>query len=568
MADRTSAGAVLGVSPAPGATGAGVGESLSVPRLRPLIHGRRKGGTGTILVDLNPATGETIAHVIGAGPEDFEAAVESAASAASLWRRAPFEERASKMNALADLILDHAETLATLIETEQGKPAHEALTLEILPALDHLRFLARHAEAFFRGEGIEPRHPLFSHKHAHYLFDPLGVVAIVTPYTLPFAIPVVQVGAAVAMGNAAILKPSEHTPLIGLRVGELFLEAGFPAGLVNVVPSTGDEALHLAAHPQVDKVFLTGTLAAGQHIMATAGCAPRPVVLALNGKHPSIVAADADIARAARGILWGACANAGQNCGAVERVYVEDACASKFINALIEEAGKLQGIGPLISAGRREEVHLQVGEAVEDGARVLCGGRIPEGRGYFYPPTVLLGPPPGSRILREETLGPVIPVVVVENLERALLMANESDYALTASGWTASEETANRMMVGLQAGVVTINDVLYSFGEPAATWAGFRKSGIGYNHGIAGLREMCRQRFVSFDPKPAEAPLFSYPYDARAGEVVRNAMNMLHKPRRLQRFAAFTRMIFNTRFRARVPLRKFFVGYRQRKRED
>ena len=189
------------------------------------------------------------------------------------------------------------------------------------------------------------------------------------------------------------------------------------------------------------------------------------------------------------------------------------------------------------------------------GARLLRGGVKIEGPGYYYPPTVLLDPPNNCALMREEVLGPVIPIIVVESLERAIMLANDSDHALSSSGWTESKETAERLMVGLQAGVVTINDVLYSFGEPAATWSGLKMSGIGQNHGTPGLREMSRQRFVSFDGTALEAPLAAYPYDETSNRILTTAIEHLHGRSRWGRLRALVRLLRIKRFRDRVPAR-------------
>jgi len=519
---------------------------------------------GKLLTDVDPSTGEAFMRISHTGPEEVDKAAETAAFTSALWRGTSFEERGARLRRLAKLIRSQADDIAEMIAREQGKPRLEALTLEVLPALDHLKFIIGHAERYHAGLSVEPRHPFYTHKRAHYLYDAIGVVALITPSPLPFAVPLVQVTAALAMGNAVVLKPSELTPLSGLRIGELCSQAGFPPGLVNVAAGHPEEAMRLAAHPKIDKVFVTGTLDAGQHIMAMAGCAPRPVVLCLGGKHSSVVAGDADVNRAARGVVWGALANCGQNCGAVERVYVEESIASRFIERLLQEVDGLRignaledgvDIGPLISAERRSEVHRKVTEAVADGARLLRGGEMPEGSGFFYPPTVLLGPPEDCRLMREETLGPVIPIVVVESVERAILLANDNDYALSASGWTKSDETAERLMIGLQAGVVTINDLLYSFGEPAATWSGYRKSGMGQNHGTPGLREMSRQRFVSHDPAVTENSAFAYPYDGEAAEILKTSIDYLHGGGVMERMRALFRLVRMKRFRNRVPVR-------------
>jgi len=378
----------------------------------------------------------------------------------------------------------------------------------------------------------------------------------------------VQIAAAAAMGNAVLLKPSERTPLCGLRVGELFLEAGFPQGLAEILPTTRADALYVVAHPEVQKVFVTGTPETGQRIMATAGCIPRPVVLNLGGKHPAVIAADADLERAARGVVWGGLANSGQNCGAVERIYVEEAVASRFLDLVLEEVGRLvvgdpmeeeTDLGPLIGEEHRQRVHEHVTEAVAGGAKLVRGGAIPDGPGFFYPPTVLLNPPEACRLMRIETLGPVLPVVVVESLERAILLANDSNYALTASGWTTSSDVANRLMVGLQTGVVTINDVLYPFGEPAASKCAFKMSGFGPFQGIAGLREMARRKLASFDALGSQGPVFSFPYDREAAGMIRTLMQRFHHRRRMRRMSALGRLFWHRRFRGRVPKRFFFL---------
>jgi succinate-semialdehyde dehydrogenase/glutarate-semialdehyde dehydrogenase len=542
------------------------GDPVDIGRIeelvRPFIDGAPCGGSGRHMEIHCPSTEAQFATVACAGPDDVDAAVESAARCWTLWRGTPTEERCRRLRALADAIHEERHAIARVIAREQGKPYLEALSLEVLPALDHLRFLIHHARRYGPGLAVEPRHPFYAHKRSHYLYDSVGVIALVTPSPLPFAVPLIQTAAAVAMGNSVVLKPSEHTPLSGLKIGELCVRAGLPPGLVNVVPAVPEVAMHVVLHDRVDKVFVTGSFATGQSVMAMAGCAVRPVVLSLGGKHPSIVAGDADVRRAARGIVWGALANAGQNCGAVERVFVVEQAASLFMETLVQEVDRVTmgnsfdegvDVGPMLSPTARDSVHAQVTEAVEGGAKLLRGGRIPDRPGYFYPPTVVLNPPLDCRLMRQETQGPVIPVVIAESLERALMLSNDTEYALTASGWTSSPETAERIMVGLQAGVVTINDVLYSYGEPASTWSGHRRSGMGQNHGTPGLREMSRQRFASFDPATVEAPLFAFPYDEDGRKIVERAFDYLNARNLLRRLHAAWKLLRVRRFRRRSP---------------
>jgi len=550
-----------GVADAPRESGS---VRIGVPLL-PFIDGEPSGGRGGQATLIDPSTGEPFACVAHAGPEDVERAVDAAVRGLALWRGTAFEERGQHLRALSGLIYDSAEQIAELISREQGKPRAEAMAQEILPALDHLKFIIRHSERYHAGLSVDPRHPYYAHKRAHYLYDAVGVIALVTPSPIPFAIPLIQVAAALAMGNAVVLKPSERTPLSALRIGELCSQAGFPAGVVNVIPAPPEEALRLVAHEKVDKVFVTGSLEAGRTVMATAGCAPRPVVLSLGGNHASIVAGDANVPRAARGIVWGAVANAGQNCGSIQRIYVEERVASRFVECVLREVDRIRvgdphtpgiDLGPLETEERRQRVHDYVEQAVVLGARLLRGGVKIEGPGYYYPPTVLLDPPNDCPLMREELLGPVIPIIVVESLERAIMLANGSDYGLSSSAWTESKGTAERLMVGLQTGVVTVNDVLYSFGEPAATWSGLKMSGIGQNHGTPGLREMSRQRFVSFDGASLEAPLAAYPYDETADLIHRTSAEQLHGRSRWSRLRALVRLLRIKRFRDRVPARQ------------
>ncbi len=523
---------------------------------------------GRTIVSVCPSTGIPYQEVPCDGAEEIDAAVEAAVHASALWRGSSNEERRKRLDELAEVILARAHEISRLVAVEQGKPVTEALALEVLPALNHLRFVTRQA-AQLQGRPVHAPHPLYAHKMVRDVYDPLGVVAIVTPYPLPFALPMIQIGAALAMGSAVVLKPSELTPCCGLKIAELCEQAGLPAGLVSVVITGREPTLYLVAHPRVDKVFFAGSTETGRQVMATAGCAPRPVVLSLGGKHPSIVASDADVPRAARGVVWGALANAGQNCGAIERVYVDAHVAAGFVDAVLAEVDRVRvgdpledgtDMGPLASEQRVEEVHRQVTEAVQAGARLLRGGTPGPGPGFFYPPTVLLDPPPHSRVLREETSGPVIPIVVVDSLERAILLANDSDYALSASGWTTSSETAARMMSGLVAGVVTVNDVLYSFGDPASTWSGHRASGVGSTHGLAGLREMSRRRFVSYDPSRADAPLFAFPYDTEAARVAGATIQAIHGASLLRRLLGALRLLSGRRFRSRRRIGSFLLS--------
>jgi succinate-semialdehyde dehydrogenase/glutarate-semialdehyde dehydrogenase len=395
------------------------------------------------------------------------------------------------------------------------------------------------------------------------LHVPIGVVLVITPWNYPFAIALSGVATALAAGNAVLLKPAPATTLTGLRIGELCREAGIPDGVVNVVAADDAVAAALVEDPRVGKVVFTGSVSTGKKVMAAAARNLTPVVLELGGKDPAIVCRDADLDRAARGIVWGAFVNAGQTCASVERVYVEQPVAEAFVARVLEETRRLRvgppadaetDVGPLTLERQRRVVEEHVQDAVARGARVLAGGARAPGPGWFYPPTVLTGVDHTMRVMREETFGPVLPIMAVASVEEALALANDSEYGLTASGWTRDAETARRLQEGLQAGVVTINDCLYSFGEPTAPWGGVKRSGIGRVHGLAGLKEMTQVKYVSRDTGRGPM-LWWYPYGPELARVASSAGPALYARSLWSRLRHTARLLGSRRFRRRVSLR-------------
>jgi succinate-semialdehyde dehydrogenase/glutarate-semialdehyde dehydrogenase len=312
----------------------------------------------------------------------------------------------------------------------------------------------------------------------------------------------------------------------------------------------------------VGKIVFTGSVATGRKVMIGAARNLTPVVLELGGKDAAVVCRDADLDRASRGIVWGAFVNAGQTCASVERVYVERPVAEEFLRRVVEQTrGLRQGdpaqgevdVGPMTMERQRRIVEDHVADAVQRGARVLTGGQTPAGPGWFYPPTVLTGVDHTMRIMREETFGPVLPVMVVDSVDEAIRLANDSDYGLTASGWTRDTDTARRLQQELVAGAVTINDCVYSFGEPSAPWGGFKHSGIGRTHGVAGLKEMVQVKYVSRDTVKSPA-LWWYPYDRDMGVVASASAQAMHAPSFWTRMRNQLRLFATRRFRQRAHL--------------
>ncbi len=484
----------------------------------------------------SPATGQTLAKLSLLDGEQASAAVASAHVAFPAWSRLSFRERGRHLLRLREVVLAEADQLAHLIANEQGKPVAEAHSVEIFPVLEMLRHLADHTEDVLREDVVESQLLLMAHKDCRVTYAPLGVVLVITPWNYPLGIPFGGLATALAAGNTVVLKPAPATTLTGLRIGELCRRAGIPDGVVNVVSVDDALAQTLVEDPRISKVAFTGSVATGKKVMASAARNVTPVLLELGGKDPAVVCRDADIDRTAAGIVWGAFLNAGQTCASVERVYVEEPVATQLISRVVDETRKLRlgdplepevDVGSLTLERQRRIVEEHVADALEKGAKVLTGGTRSEGPGLFFPPTVLTNVDHGMRIMREETFGPVLPIMSVPSLDEAIRLANDSDYGLTASGWTRSSETARLLQQRLQAGVVTINDCVASYGEPTAPWGGTKASGIGRVHGLAGLREMVQVKYVSRDTSRGRL-LWWYPYGSEFKGLMATSSRALH----------------------------------------
>jgi succinate-semialdehyde dehydrogenase/glutarate-semialdehyde dehydrogenase len=532
-------------------------DNAGFPTVHSWVGGREVEGRTGLRPVVNPATGEAFGQASFLDAAQVGEAVAAAQAAFPAWSRTSFRERTRLLDRLRQAIVEEADEVARLIEREQGKPFAEALAAEVLPSLDALQYLSAHAEDELRDEPVEAGQILLAHKEARIVYVPIGVVLAIEPWNYPWAQSLPVVASALVAGNTVVLKPAPATTLVGLRIGALAKKAGFPDGTVNVVAADDAVAAALVEDPRIGKIVFTGSVATGRKVMAAAAKNLTPVVLELGGKDAAVVCRDADLDRAAQGIVWAAFLNAGQTCAAVERVYVERPVADAFLARLIEETRKVRladttsggDVGPLTLDRQRRVVEAHVADAVAKGARVLAGGTRAEGPGLFYPPTVLADVDHTMDVMREETFGPVLPVMVVESLEEAIRLANDSPYGLTASGWTRSTETARRLQRELAAGVVSINDHAASYVEPAAPWGGVKASGFGRIHGLLGLREMVHPRYVSLD-RGRGPELWWYPYDRELASVLSTAAPALYStslPRRLAaqfgllRFARFWR---------------------------
>ncbi len=524
-----------------------------------IVSGDRVSGNEGIRNAVSPATGAPIGSFSLLDATQAAESVAAALAAFPVWSATSFAQRRECLNRARALLLTEAESLANLIAREQGKPVAEAHLAEILPALDHLKHVADHGEEALAPQETEPAVFLIGHKRARIEFAPMGPVLVITPWNYPFSIPITGIIAALMAGNTVVLKPAPATTLIGLAIGDLFTRAGLPRGVLNTIACSDAVAAGLVSDPRFRKVLFTGSVATGRKVMASAAAQGTPVTLELGGKDPAIVCRDADLERASSGIVWAAFLNAGQTCASVERVYVDEEVADAFIAKVIEKTKAIRhgdpldpnnDMGPLTMERQRAIVVDHVEDARKKGARIETGGVRPEGPGYFYPPTVLTSVDHTMTIMRDETFGPVLPIMRVKSLDEAVRLANDTPYGLTASGWTTSEVTAARLERELEAGVVTINDHVYTFSEPTSPWGGIKASGIGRTHGAMGLREMTQPKYVARDMSRG-GEVWWYPYGPEFKSMMAGALRSFHHPFVLARLFALSRLSFSKRYLTR-----------------
>ena len=485
---------------------------------------------GAEIVCHDPSTGEEIGRAPLTMPEEVARAVGRAREAQPAWAAKSYRERGRIIMAARDVILKEMEEIAFLISIETGKVVAEAISLEIAPALDLMQYFARQTASLLAPRRIGIGQYWFMGRTSYEIHKPVGVVGIISPWNFPFATPLDEVVMGLMAGNTVVLKPSELTPLTGLKIQEIMTRAGLPEGVLQVVTGDGSTGAALVA-AGVNKIMFTGSVATGKRVAESAARYLIPVVLELGGKDPMVVLDDANIEIAARGAVWGAFANCGQSCSSVERCYVHEDISEQFISAVVRETQRLhQGngteksidIGSMSSERQLRTVELHVNQALANGATALTGGeRLRDVAGAFYPPTVLTNVTHDMDVMREETFGPVLPIMTFRTEDEAIRLANDSDFGLTASVWSNSVPRAQRMAARIDAGTVMINEVLYTHGIAQAPWGGVKQSGLGRTHGRAGLLELVNAQHIHVNRLPFMPDLWWFNYDEGAGRLFR-----------------------------------------------
>jgi succinate-semialdehyde dehydrogenase/glutarate-semialdehyde dehydrogenase len=477
-------------------------ESLALAPPGLLIGGEsRAAATGGTFDVYDPATTDIVAQVADATVDDAIAAVDAAAAAGPAWAATAPRVRAEVLRRAFTLMTERAEPLARLITIENGKALRDARA-EVAYAAEFFRW---YAEEAVRADGTVGTAPSGANRIL-VLRQPVGVCVLVTPWNFPAAMATRKIGPAVAAGCTVVLKPASDTPLTALAIGAVLAEAGLPAGVVNVLPSrrSGPVVSAMLHDPRVRKVSFTGSTEVGRVLLREAADQVVNTSMELGGNAPFLVLADADVDAAVAGAMVAKMRNAGEACTAANRFYVHRSVAGEFSRGLAEAMRRLvvgpgldpgTEVGPMVNLPAVEKIDELVGCAVDTGARVLTGAGRPDGPGWYYRPTVLSEVAPTAAILREEIFGPVAPLVVFDDEDEAVALANDTEYGLVSYVYTQDLARGLRVSEALEAGMVGLNRGVVS--DPAAPFGGVKQSGIGREGGHEGLLDYLESKYIA-----------------------------------------------------------------------
>ena len=458
------------------------------------------GSEGTLPVE-DPATGETLTDVADASPADAAKALDAAVEAQKEWRSTPPRERGEVLRRAWEEITERADELALLMTLEMGKSLAESKA-EITYGSEFLRWFAEEAVR------IDGRYAVAPNGQGRLLTmkQPVGPCLLITPWNFPLAMGTRKIGPAVAAGCTMVLKPASLTPLSALAVARILEEAGLPGGVLNVITtsSSGGVSKPIISDFRLRKLSFTGSTEVGRKLMEQAAEQILRVSMELGGNAPFLVFDDADVDAAVDGAMIAKLRNIGEACTAANRFYVADSVAGDFTEGLAERMSRLKlgrgteddvVVGPLINEDQRSKVQDLVEDAVERGAKTVVGGRLPDGSGYFYPPTVLADIPDGARLLKEEIFGPVAPVKGFDDEQQAIRWANDTEYGLVAYVYTRDLGRAVRVLEQLEYGMVGLNQGMVS--NPAAPFGGIKYSGVGREGGYEGIQEYLETKYCA-----------------------------------------------------------------------
>lgn len=452
---------------------------------------------------INPATEAVIGAVPDISEVQLDAAVAAARRGFAIWRKTPIDQRRAAVKTLGDVLATNADALARLFTLEQGRPVDKAKQ-EILGAAFWCHAISAQEIPVTVNEDTPERRSETRHV-------PLGVVGGIVPWNFPILLGIWKIAPALLTGNAIVIKPSPFTPLTMLKLGELMRDH-LPPGVFTVISGGDRLGPWLTAHPGIDKISFTGSTATGRRVMASAAASLKRLTLELGGNDAAIVMPDVDVDAVAQQLFWGAFGNSGQICIATKRMYVHTDIYDAVAKALVECASKVkvgdgseQGIelGPIQNRAQFERVKELIADTKAGGMKFLVGGDVPQGKGFFVPVSIVDNPPEDSRVVVEEAFGPVLPLIRFDNIDDVIARANNSEYGLAGSIWSADVEKAIAIAEQLDTGTVWINEIQYLM--PWTPFGGHKQSGLGIENGLDGLLEYTNAQTISFKKPAASA---------------------------------------------------------------
>jgi succinate-semialdehyde dehydrogenase/glutarate-semialdehyde dehydrogenase len=472
-----------------------------------------------------PATGEKLGEFAVNTVKEVQEAIRRAKNAQPLWNQMPLSQRIKHIRKIRDYIMEHLDEIAKTISQDAGKTRVDAMITEVVPATMALSYYCRKARRFLKPHRVGAGN-IISYsigKRSKMFRSPFGVIGIISPWNYPYAIPFSEVIMALLAGNAVILKAASETQAVGHVLKATIEAAGLPRDVFTYVNLPGSLAGDAFLDGGVDKLFFTGSVAIGKYLMKKASETLTPVSLELGGNDPMIVCEDADLKRAAAGAVWAGIQNAGQSCGGVERIYVDQKVYPDFMALLKKMVESLRlgpdrdfnvDIGAVTTKKQMETVRNHIDDAIGKGARIFARSQCPpEQNGQFLPAMVLSEVNHDMLVMKDETFGPVLGVMPFKDIDEAIRLANDSYLGLTASIWSRDRKNAVKIARYIQSGAVTINDHLLSHGFAETPWGGFKQSGIGRTHGELGFAEMTEPQCIVNDILPfARKQLFWHPH--------------------------------------------------------
>lgn len=483
----------------------------------------------------NPATLELVGRVENTDLTQLPAMFDAARTAQLKWAALSFQERGTHIKKMRDYIVAHAEELSLVVSRDSGKLRIDALATEVLPCALACNWYLKNAGKVLKPKGLSGSSILFFNKRSELIRVPLGVVGVISPWNYPLSIPLGEVIMGLMAGNAIMLKVAAQTPLVGAAIEKIVAAGGLPPGLFHHIVGSGGAVSTAFFKLGINKIFFTGSVATGKQLMAQAAETLTPLSLELGGNDPMVVLADADLERAANGAAWAGFQNAGQSCGGVARIYVDQAVYPEFVRLLSDKTQKMRHgadtdfnveMGAMTTSNQLRTVQRHVQDALDKGAMISAQSQlVGQPKGYFHPATLLTKVSDDMLTMKEETFGPVMAVQAFASEEDAIRMANHSDLGLTSSVWTRNLTKGRSIAARLETGVTAINDHLYTHGLSETPWGGWKLSGIGRTHGAQGLEEMTHPKLVNWDLLGTKRNLWWFPFDRATYGALLNALH-------------------------------------------